>query len=241
MKIIPAIDLLKGKCVRLKQGNYEKETIFSENPSEMAQKFEENGAKWLHVVDLDGAKMGMPVNIFEIKKIVENVNIRVELGGGIRNLEDIETALNLGVKRIILGTVAIEDPEFVKEAAGEFPGQIVVGIDARNGKAAVRGWKETSEIDAEELALRMGDYGITTIIYTDISKDGMMSGIDAEKMGEMARKSGLKVIASGGVSTLEDIRNLKKYEADGVEGAIIGKAIYTGAIDLREAIKIAEE
>ena len=240
MIIIPAIDIRGGKCVRLTQGDFSKETVYSDNPQEMAQNWQSKGASFLHVVDLDGAKAGMPVNVFAIKHILETVKIPVEVGGGIRSMESIENLIELGVSRVILGSAAIEEPDLVRNAAKEFAEKIVVGIDARDGKVAVHGWEDSSKVDAVEFAEKIGDFGISTIIYTDISRDGMLNGIDAEHFAELARRSGLSVIASGGVGSLDDIRALKKYEADGVSGVIVGKALYTGAIDLKDAIAEGE-
>ena len=241
MLIIPAIDIRGGKCVRLTQGDFGKEKVYSDFPEDQATKWQEAGAKYLHVVDLDGAREGTPTNLFAIKKILENVDISIEVGGGIRTMEDIETYLDLGVTRVILGSAAVENPELIKEAADEFGGEnIVVGIDARNGLVAVHGWNDFGAIKAEDLAMQIGDYGVSTIIYTDIARDGMLGGVDAENLADIAEKSGISVIASGGISTLEDIENLKKYESSGIVGAIIGKAIYENVLDLAEAIKVAE-
>ena len=241
MVILPAIDLKGGKCVRLYQGDFNQSTVFSDYPEEMALKWQEQGAKFLHIVDLDGAKKGAPVNIFSIKKILETVRIPIEVGGGIRTLENIDDLLSMGVERVILGSTAVEHPELIREAAREFGEQVIVGIDAKRGKVAVNGWLNVSNLKAAELAIKVGDMGIATIIYTDIAKDGTLAGHNAEATAELARRSGLTVIASGGVSSLDDIRALKKYEADGVGGVVIGRAIYTGALDLVEALKIAEE
>lgn len=199
------------------------------------------GAKFLHVVDLDGAKHGTPMNIFSIKKILETVNIPIEVGGGIRTIQDMENLLDMGVHRIILGSVAVENSDLVREAAESFGGErVAVGIDAKDGVVAVHGWGDTGYIKADELAMQIGDFGISTIIYTDIIRDGMLTGIEAEVFADIAKKSGVNVIASGGISSLNDIRKLKKYEHEGVVGAIIGKALYENRIDLAEAIEIAE-
>lgn len=241
MIILPAIDIRGGNCVRLSQGDFEKEIIYSAVPEEQALKWQEFGAKFLHVVDLDGAKHGTPMNIFSIKKILDAVNIPIEVGGGIRNLQDMENLLDMGVHRIILGSVAVENPDLVREAVENFGGEkIAVGIDAKDGIVAVHGWGDSGYMKADELAMQIGDFGVSTIIYTDISRDGMLTGIDAEKYGEIARKSGVNIIASGGIASLDDIRALKNFESDGVFGAIIGKALYEDKFDLAEAIKIAE-
>ena len=241
MLILPAVDIRGGKCVRLTQGDFKKEIIYSNFPEEQALKWQEMGAKFLHVVDLDGAREGNPINIFSVKKILDVVEIPIEVGGGIRTMNDMENLLDMGVERIILGSVAVENPDLLREAAREFGGEkIVVGIDARNGIVAVHGWGDSGYMKAEELAMQIGDFGISTIIYTDISRDGMMNGVDAENFADIARKSGISIIASGGVGSLDDIRALKKFENDGVVGVIVGKAIYENKINLAEAIEIAE-
>ena len=239
MLILPAIDIRDGKCVRLTQGDFNKEIVYSENPEDKAAEWENAGAEFLHVVDLDGAREGSPTNIFAIKRILERVTIPVEVGGGIRTLDDMENLIDMGVERIILGSVAAEDPDLVREAAEEFGEKIVVGIDARDGVVAVHGWNDFGAMRAEELAMSIGDCGISTIIYTDISRDGTLTGINAEHTAEIAEKSGLDVIASGGVASLDDIRKLKEYEQSGIVGAIIGKALYEGVINLADAIKAA--
>ena len=241
MVILPAIDLKGGKCVRLYQGDFNQSTVFSDFPEEMALKWQQQGAKHLHIVDLDGAKQGEPVNVFSIKKILENVRIPIEVGGGIRTLENIEDLLDMGVERIILGSTAVSDPELIREAAREFGENVVVGIDAKQGLVAVDGWVNVSQLTALDLAIRVGDMGISTIIYTDIAKDGTLAGHNAEATAELARQAGISVIASGGVASLDDIRTLKKYEADGIEGVVIGRALYTGALNLSDALQIAEE
>lgn len=239
MLILPAIDIRDGKCVRLTQGDFNKEIVYSENPEDKAAAWESAGAEFLHVVDLDGAREGSPTNIFAIKRILERVTIPIEVGGGIRTLDDMENLLDMGVERIILGSVAAENPELVREAATEFGEKIIVGIDARNGLVAVHGWNDFGTMKAEELAMSIGDCGISTIIYTDISRDGTLTGINAEQTAELAEKSGLDVIASGGVGSLDDISKLKEYEQSGIVGAIIGKALYEGVINLADAIQAA--
>ena len=241
MLVIPAIDIRGGKCVRLFQGDFNQETVFSNNPEEMAEQWASQGSSYLHIVDLDGARSGSPVNVFIIKKILETVNIPIEVGGGIRSLDNIYDLLEMGVDRVILGSAAIDNPSLVKQAAREFGESVIVGIDAKNGRVAVHGWDDTSEITSTDLAMRMGDAGITTIIFTDIAKDGTLSGVNAEKFANIAIRSGISVIASGGVGSLEDIKALKKYEKDGVVGVILGKSIYTGKLDLSDAIAVAGE
>ena len=240
MLVFPAIDIRGGKCVRLFQGDFKQETVFSNNPEEMAEQWVSQGASYLHIVDLDGARSGSPVNVFIIKKIWETVQIPVEVGGGIRSLDNIYDLLEMGVDRVILGSAAVDNPSLVRQAAREFGESVIVGIDAKNGKVAVHGWDDTSEITSTDLAIRMGDAGITTIIFTDISKDGTLSGVNAERFANIAIRSGISVIASGGVGSLNDIKALKKYEKDGVVGVILGKSIYTGKLDLSEAIAVAE-
>ena len=235
MFIIPAIDLKDGFCVRLLQGRKEDATIYSDDPGLTAQKWESCGAKLLHVVDLDGAFTGAQKNIDSIRRIRESVSMDIEVGGGIRDMYRIDLLASLGINRIILGTIAIENPELVKEACKKYPGRILVGIDAKNGYVAVKGWVEMTGVKAKDLAFRMQAQGAAGIIYTDISKDGMMSGPNIEATREMVESLDVPVIASGGISSLDDIKNLLKIK--GVWGAITGKALYSGAIDLKEALK----
>lgn len=237
MIIFPAIDLRGGKCVRLIQGDFDKETVYSDDPQATALKWQALGAKFLHVVDLDGARAGSPQNLDAIKKILAAVKIPIEVGGGIRTLDDAEKILSLGVRRVILGSVAVENISLVEAAVKKFGDKIVVGIDARNGLVAVHGWEKSSAVKAYELAKKIVAAGVKTIIYTDISKDGMLSGVNAETFTELAKFSGAEIIASGGVKSIEDIRALKAAK---VAGVIVGKAIYTGALDLKLAIEIAE-
>ena len=237
MIIFPAIDLRGGKCVRLIQGDFDKETVYSDDPQATALKWQSFGAKFLHVVDLDGARKGSPQNLDAIKKILDAVKIPIEVGGGIRTLDDMEKVLSLGVRRVILGSVAVENISLVREAAQKFGDKIVVGIDARDGFVAVHGWEKSSMVKVGELAKKIVAAGVKTIIYTDISKDGMLSGVNAESFAELAKESGAEIIASGGVKSIEDIRALK---AKKIAGVIVGKAIYTGALDLKSAIELAE-
>ena len=237
MIIFPAIDLRGGKCVRLIQGDFDKETVYSDDPQATALKWQSFGAKFLHVVDLDGARKGSPQNLDAIKKILDAVKIPIEVGGGIRTLDDVEKLLSLGVRRVILGSVAVENISLVREAVQKFGDKIVVGIDARNGFVAVHGWEKSSAVKAGELAKKIAAAGVKTIIYTDISKDGMLSGVNADSFAALAKESGAEIIASGGVRSLDDIRALK---AKKIAGVIVGKAIYTGALDLKSAIEIAE-
>ena len=241
MIIYPAIDIRGGRCVRLTEGRFDAETVFADDPAEMALKWAGMGAEFLHLVDLDGALAGEGKNVPVIERILQSVNIPVQLGGGIRNLETIEKLLALGVTRLILGSAAVKNPQLVEEACKKYPGHIAVGIDAKNGEVAIEGWGKGSGVAATELAKQMAAYGVETIIYTDISRDGMLSGVNVEDTAALARACGVPIIASGGVASIEDIRRVKAVEADGVQGCIIGKAIYTGAVDLKEALALAKE
>ena len=241
MIIYPAIDIRGGRCVRLTEGRFDAETVFADDPAEMALKWAGIGAEFLHLVDLDGALAGEGKNVPVIERILQSVNIPVQLGGGIRNLETIEKLLALGVTRLILGSAAVNNPQLVEEACKKYPGHIAVGIDAKNGEVAIEGWGKGSGVAATELAKQMAAYGVETIIYTDISRDGMLSGVNVEVTAALARACGVPIIASGGVASIEDIRRVKAVEADGVQGCIIGKAIYTGAVDLKEALALAKE
>ena len=240
MIIFPAIDLRGGKCVRLIQGDFGKETVYSDDVQATALKWQSMGAKFLHVVDLDGARAGSPQNLDAIKKILDAIEIPIEVGGGVRTLDDMEQLLTLGVRRVILGSVAVENPSLVAEAVNRFGDQIVVGIDAKNNFVAVHGWEKSSTVTVVELAKKIVAAGVKTIIYTDISKDGMLSGVDAKIFAELAKSTGAQIVASGGVKSIEDIRALKFVESAGVVGVIVGKAIYTGSLDLSAAIELAE-
>ena len=241
MIIYPAIDIRGGRCVRLTEGRFDAETVFADDPAEMALKWAGIGAEFLHLVDLDGALAGEGKNVPVIERILQSVNIPVQLGGGIRNLETIEKLLALGVTRLILGSAAVKNPQLVEEACKKYPGHIAVGIDAKNGDVAIEGWGQGSGVAATELAKKMAAYGVETIIYTDISRDGMLSGVNVEATAALARACDVPIIASGGVASLEDIRRVKAVESDGVQGCIIGKAIYTGAVDLKAALALAKE
>ena len=241
MIIYPAIDIRGGRCVRLTEGRFDAETVFADDPAEMALKWAGLGAEFLHLVDLDGALAGEGKNVPVIERILQSVSIPVQLGGGIRNLETIEKLLSLGVNRLILGSAAVKNPQLVEEACKIYPGHIAVGIDAKNGYVAIEGWGKGSGVAATELAKKMAAYGVETIIYTDISRDGMLSGVNVEATAALARACGVPIIASGGVASLEDIRRVKAVESDGVQGCIIGKAIYTGAVDLKAALALAKE
>ena len=241
MIIYPAIDIRGGRCVRLTEGRFDAETVFADDPAEMALKWAGLGAEFLLLVDLDGALAGEGKNVPVIQRILKSVSIPVQLGGGIRNLETIEKLLELGVTRLILGSAAVKNPELVAEACKKYPGHIAVGIDAKNGEVAIEGWGQGSGVAATELAKKMASFGVETIIYTDISRDGMLSGVNVEATAALARACGVPIIASGGVASLDDIRRVKAVEGDGVQGCIIGKAIYTGAVDLKEALALAKE
>jgi phosphoribosylformimino-5-aminoimidazole carboxamide ribotide isomerase len=240
MIIIPAIDLKEGKCVRLEQGLMEKDTVYGHDPAAQALIWQQQGGELLHIVDLDGAFAGVPRNKAAIEAIVQAIDIPTELGGGIRDLATIEAYLALGIDRVILGTVAKENPELVKEACRLFPGKIVVGIDAKGGLVAVRGWAEVTEKNATTMAREMEGFGVSAIIYTDIARDGMMQGPNLEATQALAEAISIPVIASGGVSSLQDIENLMAIESSGVVGVITGKAIYTGALDLRAAVALTK-
>ena len=235
MRIIPAVDIKEGRCVRLVQGKVDQETVYSNDPLAMANHWDEEGAQTIHVVDLDGAFQGSPINADIVKNIIYSSSVDIQVGGGIRTLETIETYVKAGAYRIILGTVAQQEPEFVEEACKRYPDKIIVGIDARDGLVAVKGWVEVSEQKATDLAQKLKGYGIAGFIFTDISRDGMLQGPNLESIKEFAESAQLPVIASGGVSRLEDIKNLAKLESYGVEGVIVGKALYDKTLTFKEA------
>ena len=237
MEVIPAIDLLDGKCVRLYQGDYDRASVFNNNPVEVARQWAGEGATRLHVVDLDGAKEGKSVNLSVIEAITKAIAIPVQVGGGLRDRSGVVKLLEAGVRRAILGTVAVENPQLVGELCREFPQQIVVGIDARDGMVATRGWLETSEVAATDLARRMAEQGAAAIIYTDIHRDGTLSGPNMDALRELAESIDIPTIASGGVSSLTDLLSLLSLEAIGVTGVIVGRAIYTGDVSLKEAVR----
>lgn len=242
MLIIPAIDLRDGKCVRLFQGRGDEETVYSDDPVKVALRWQSKGAGYLHLVDLDGAFEGQPRNLPVVEKIVRAVDIPAELGGGIRAFEDIEKILGMGIERAILGTMAISDRWLVRKAVRRFGAErIVVGIDARDGRVAIKGWEEVTGTPLVELVRAVKELGIERVIYTDIGRDGTMAGPNLEATKQLAAKTGMKVIASGGVSSLEQIRELKEFEGFGVEAVIVGKALYEGRLDLEEAIRAAEQ
>jgi len=250
MIIFPAIDLRGGQCVRLVQGEPEEETIYCEDPVSLARRWQETGAEWLHVVNLDGAFSGTldtgagdkdpPVNLQRFRDIVRSTSIPVEFGGGLRTLQDIQTILDLGAERIILGTIALQQPSLVSDAIDRFGAErIVVGLDARDGMIATHGWQQASHVTAIELGREMQQRGVRCVIYTDISRDGMLSGVNVSATATLAMQTGLQVIASGGVASIDDIHALRQVEGTGVSGVVIGKALYTGAIQLEQAIHAA--
>ena len=240
MIIIPAIDLKDGKCVRLSQGRMDQETVYSENPVEMAKHWESKGAERLHVVDLNGAVTGKPIHCSLVKEIARSIHIPMEVGGGIRDLVTIEKYLSSGVSWIILGTAALRNRDLLTEACQQFPGKVILGIDATGGKVAVEGWKEVASMGAIELASQYEKIGLSAIIFTDIERDGMGTGLNREATKTFARSTSVPVIASGGVSRIEDIEQLMELESDGVIGVITGRALYARSLDLEEAIRIGK-
>jgi phosphoribosylformimino-5-aminoimidazole carboxamide ribotide isomerase len=240
MLIIPAIDLKEGKCVRLEQGLMDKATVYSDDPATTARHWESQGAELLHVVDLNGAFAGLPKNLDAIKAIRAAIKIPIEVGGGIRDLDTIRTLVSIGIDRIILGTAAVENPDFVREACAQFPGRVIVGIDAKDGMVAIKGWAEVTKVHAVELAKQMQEHGVIAIIYTDIKRDGMLSGPNIEATKALAEALRIPVIASGGVHTMKDIEALLTVRHSGVSGVITGKAIYSGSLDLKEAIQFVK-
>ncbi len=241
MLLIPAIDLKDGKCVRLRQGRMEDDTVFSDNPVEVAGRWVEAGARRIHLVDLDGAFAGKPRNAEIIHQIVEAYpDVPVQIGGGIRDEDTIQAYLEAGVKYVIIGTKAVSEPHFVRDVAVEFPGHIIVGLDAKDGKVAIDGWLKLSHHDVIDLAQKFEDHGVESIIYTDIARDGMMQGVNVEATAKLARAINIPVIASGGITNMDDIHALGAVAGDGIMGAITGRAIYEGTLDFVEAEKLAE-
>ena len=241
MQIIPAVDIKNGKCVRLLQGRMDQETIFSPDPAAMARKWARAGAELIHVIDLDGAFAKKPQNMDAIVKIVQTAGVPVQLGGGIRNLETIQMVIEMGVERVIIGTEAVQNPEFVETACGRFPGQIVLGVDARKGQVAIEGWSQTTSIDAVVLAQQFEASGLVAINFTDIQRDGMLAGPNIEEIRVFAKATQIPVVASGGVSNMADIQRLLELKSDGVSGVIVGKALYSGTLDLKDAIDAARQ
>ncbi len=241
MILFPAIDLKEGLAVRLQQGDMARATVFHRDPSAQAHAFEQQGFEYLHVVDLDGAFAGKPVNAAAVDRILENISIPVQLGGGIRNTSTVEAWLEKGVNRVIIGTAAVRDPPFVKQAARDYPGQIAVGLDARDGKVAVEGWAETSELSALDIAKRFEEAGVAAIIYTDVARDGMLKGLNLDATIALAEAISIPVIASGGLASLDDIRALLAPRAQKLAGAIAGRALYDGRLDAAEALKLIRD
>jgi len=239
MIIFPAIDLKEGQCVRLYKGDMSKATVFSDDPGAQAKQFEDQGAAWLHVVDLNGAFDGKPVNEQAVESIIDSVSIPVQLGGGIRNLDTIRYWFDRGVERVILGTVALRDPALVKEACTLFPQKIMVGVDAMNGMVAVEGWVEASDVAVTTLAARFEEAGVAAIIYTDINRDGALLGPDITGAKQLCAATEIPIILSGGMATIDDVQNVKRLQEQGVMGVIIGRALYDGKISLRAAIEMA--
>ncbi len=233
MQIYPAIDIIDGKAVRLSQGSFDNVTVFNDTPADAAKDWVDAGATYIHIVDLDGARYGKTFVIDIIKDIKSKYNIKIETGGGVRTMKDIDDRIEAGASRVIIGTAAVKNPELVKEAVEKYGDKIAVGVDAKNGMVAISGWEEVSNVTAVDLCLKMKSYGVNTVIYTDISKDGMMSGPNIESTKDLIEKTGMDIIASGGVSKIEDVKNVNNINAAGV---IIGKALYNGALDLKEVI-----
>ncbi len=240
MIIIPALDLKDGRCVRLSQGRMDQESVYSEDPVQMAKHWESKGAERLHVVDLNGAVVGRPFHKSLIKEITQSIHIPIEVGGGIRNLETIEFYLHSGVKWAILGTAALHSRHLIEEACQRFPGRVILGIDAKGGRVAIQGWKEEVSLGAIDLARQFEGMGVSAIIFTDIERDGMETGLNSEMTRMLAQSTSIPVIASGGVSRIEDIEQLMELETDGVIGVIVGRALYKGRLDLEEAIQITK-
>ena len=240
MILFPAIDLKDGQCVRLKLGEMDQATVFNDDPAAQAKAFEEQGFAYLHIVDLNGAFAGRPVNGAAVEAILAAVKMPVQLGGGIRDLATIEAWLARGIRRVILGTVAVRDPALVKEACKKFPGRVAVGIDAKGGKVAVEGWAETSQLSAIELAQRFENAGVAAIIYTDIERDGVLKGLNLRATAELARATTIPVIASGGLASIEDVKALLLPEHAMLEGAITGRALYDGRIDAKAALAMLD-
>ncbi len=241
MLLIPAIDLKGGKCVRLRQGRMEESTVFSDDPVAMADHWVKLGARRLHIVDLDGAFAGEPVNESVIRRIADlHPSVDLQVGGGIRDEETVQRYLTAGVRWTIIGTKAVKAPHFVSDACVEFPGHIIVGLDAREGKVAIEGWSKLSHHDVIDLAQQFEGDGVDAIVYTDIGRDGMMNGVNVEATVRLARAIGIPVIASGGITSLDDVRALKVVEAEGITAAITGRAIYEGTLDFAEGRRVAE-
>ena len=241
MIVIPAVDLKEGRCVRLSQGRMDQESVYSEHPVEMAKHWESKGAERLHVVDLNGAVMGKPIHRSLIKEITQSLRIPIEVGGGIRDIATIEDYLSSGVRWVILGTAAFQNRSFVEEACRQFPERVILGIDARGGRVAIRGWNEVVSLDAVDLAKQFEGKGLSAIVFTDIERDGMSTGLNFESTRRLSTSISIPVIASGGVSRIEDIEHLLELESEGVIGVIVGRALYTGRLGLEESIQLVKK
>ncbi len=241
MIVIPAVDLKDGRCVRLSQGRMNQESIYSEHPVEMAKHWESKGAARLHVVDLNGAVEGKPLHRSLIKEMSRSLRIPIEVGGGIRDLATVEDYLSSGVEWVILGTAAFQNRSLVEEACRRFPDRVILGIDAKGGKVAIQGWNKIVSLEARDLIKRFEGMGLSAVIFTDIERDGMGTGLNFQSTGDLARSASIPVIASGGVSRIEDIQHIMEYEADGIIGVIVGRALYTGQVDLEEAIRLTQK
>lgn len=239
--LYPAIDLRSGRCVRLFQGDFQQETVYDHDPVTVASRWEKKGAKWLHIVDLDAARTGDPVNISVIRKIVQTVGIPVQVGGGVRDMKRLKMLLDEGVTRVVIGSAAVDNPDFVKAVLNRYADRIAVGLDARNGLVATHGWLDTSKVRAEELGKEMAALGADTFIFTDISRDGTLMGPNTSAVRSLAKATGKNVIASGGVKHTDHLRELARFHNEGVAGAIVGKALYTGDMDIMEALRVSEE
>lgn len=238
MIFFPAIDIKDSVCVRLLHGDMKKATVYNDDPGEQARIFVTAGCEWLHIIDLDGAVEGRVVNAAAVGRVIANADVPIQLGGGIRSMEIIDRWLQIGVSRVILGTAALHDPELVKDACKKFPGKIAVSIDARDGMVAVSGWTKTSDMKAEDLALKMEDAGVCAVIFTDINRDGALTGVNVEATAALAKRLKTPVIASGGVASIEDIKALKKHEDIGIAGVISGRAIYDGRLSVEDAVRV---
>lgn len=241
MILVPAIDILDGKVVRLKKGDYDQVTVYSDDPVAMAREFEEAGAERIHIVDLDGARDGAPTNINVISRIACSTNMTVEVGGGIRTMETLERYLDSGAMRLVLGSALVRDVEFARAAAAKYSDCIVAGIDARDGMVAIEGWREGTGTPAADLVAELKELGIHELVYTDIARDGMQCGVDVEAYGRLAQAAGFPITASGGISSLDDIRALGKLDAPGIDGVIAGRALYEGAFTVAEGVACAKE
>ncbi len=241
LKLFPAIDLKDGQCVRLIQGDMDQATVFNDTPHTQAKAFEDAGFDYLHIVDLNGAFAGAPVNADAVEQILANVSMSTQLGGGIRDLETIAMWLEKGISRVILGTVAVENPDLVHVACRQFPGRIVVGLDAKDGMVAVRGWAETSKLELGDMAARFSDAGVAAIIFTDIARDGILTGLNLDATADLAKSTSIPIIASGGLSSLDDIKALLSPKYNMIHGAITGRALYDGRLDAKQALALIAE